>query len=337
MAADTRYSKHTSAEAAMELARSTRGRDFADLVIVITGANSGIGYEAAVALARGGATVVTVCRNKTKAEETAKRVREAANEKDAEKVVPGVMDCGSLDSVRAFAAAYKAGSIVKSCQLNVIVNNAGIMQLPKFTPSQDGIESQFAVNFLAGYLLVEELIPLLKASASPALPSRIVNVSSAAHYTFKMERWAPDQLPMTADNYNSWQEYAMSKMCQILHTKALDARLKDDQEHPVRAVSLHPGVIQTKLGRSAACCSITWWLYAFPRVALALGFHKTLEAGAAPTVRCCLDPKLFETDGPYPIVFISDDCQPRAPSLPPNSAQASTALLAKAAELVSNH
>ena len=146
-----------------------------DRVCMVTGANSGIGRETARALVKMGATVVMVVRNQEAGEE----VRQAIiSETGNESIELMIADLFSMDQVRRLASDFKK----THTRLDVLVNNAGAI-FPKREETVDGFERTVALNHLAPFLLTHELLELLKASA----PSRIVNVSSAAHRRGKID------------------------------------------------------------------------------------------------------------------------------------------------------
>ena len=142
--------------------------------MIVTGANSGIGYEAALALAKRKADVVLACRNQDKARAAADRIRKEAPTARLE-LIP--LDLSDLSSVQAFADSFREGR----SQLNALINNAGVMALPKRTTS-DGFEMQFGTNHLGHFALTGHLLDLLLATPG----SRVVNVSSIAHKFGKM-------------------------------------------------------------------------------------------------------------------------------------------------------
>ena len=314
------FGRKTTARAVVEALKV----DGTGRTAIVTGANSGIGKETAIALAAAGYRVGVCCRSAGKAQAAIADIKAAAG---SDRLFPGVIDLASLQSVRDFVAAFLA-SPDNAAGLHVLVNNAGIMQLPKYRQSADGYELQFAVNYLGGYLLARELLPALQRAATPAVPSRVVNVSSSAHYSANLAGFTVAALPHGPDRYgNGWNAYANSKMLQVLHAQELSRRYASDAEHPVCAFSVHPGVIATGLGRNAKCCTITWALYCCSPVALCLGIHKTVEAGAAPTVRACVDPALgtFRLAG----TFFREDCQPRQPRLPADAVRVAGELFAR--------
>lgn len=199
-------------------------------IAVITGANSGLGYESAVALAAKGAHVVMACRSPKKAEQAKAdllaRVPNASVELAA-------LDLSSLASVRAFAEGFKA----KHAKLDILMNNAGLMAIPK-TPTADGFESQFGVNHLAHFALTGLLLDRLLAAPG----SRVVNVSSQAHTGGRINF---DDL-QGDKSYSRFGAYAQSKVANILFTRELQKHL-DHAGAPVLSVAAHPGVAATSL------------------------------------------------------------------------------------------
>lgn len=199
-------------------------------VAIITGANSGIGYEAAVALARKGAHVILACRS-------AQRGQAALDKLTAE--VAGAsaammsLDLSDLSSVRAFAADFQS----RHTQLHMLINNAGVMALP-YQRTADGFEMQLGVNHLGHYALTGLLIaPLLNTPKS-----RVVNVSSQAH---RMGVMRFDDL-QSERSYQKWRAYGQSKLANLLFTLELDRRLTQAGAD-VLAVASHPGYSATNL------------------------------------------------------------------------------------------
>lgn len=214
-------------------------KDLSGETIVVTGANSGIGLVATEQLARQGAHVVMACRrldagNKAAADITS-RVPNASLE-------PMTLDLGSLDSVRAFAAEFMG----KHQRLDVLLNNAGVMNTPP-GKTKDGFETQLGVNHLGHFLLTDLLLDVLKAST----PSRVVNVSSCFHDKAQGRSGNIhfDDLHFDHTKYDGWTAYAQSKLANLLHAKSLAKRLEGTG---VVAVSVHPGWVRTDLIRHSA-------------------------------------------------------------------------------------
>jgi NAD(P)-dependent dehydrogenase (short-subunit alcohol dehydrogenase family) len=202
-------------------------------VCVVTGASRGVGQETALGLARMGATVVAVARDPSRGAGAVTDIK-ARSGSDAVHLV--VADLSSQAAIRELA-----GRLTEEYErLHVLVNNAGAVNM-KRSVTVDGIETTFAVNHLAYFLLTGLLLPLLKASA----PSRIVNVSSDAHTGGKIRF---DDL-QGEQRYNGWAAYSQSKLANVLFTYELARRL---QGTGVTANCLHPGVIATGFGKNNA-------------------------------------------------------------------------------------
>jgi retinol dehydrogenase 13 len=192
-------------------------------VAIITGANSGIGKETAVDLAKRGGKVYIACRDIKRGEDALKEIKERSNSDNVHFLQ---LDLASLDSVREFSRKFHE----VEDQLHILVNNAGIMACPK-GKTKDGFELQLGTNHLGHFLLTNLLLDLLKSSA----PSRIVVVSSVLHILGRIKK---DDL-MSEKFYQRWLVYGKSKLANILFTHELAKRL---QGSGVTANSLHPGL-----------------------------------------------------------------------------------------------
>jgi NAD(P)-dependent dehydrogenase (short-subunit alcohol dehydrogenase family) len=199
-------------------------------VCVVTGATSGIGKAAAAALARQGAQVVLVGRDRGRAEATAAEMGAAST------VPPKVeiADLTSMDQVRALA-----GRLASLERIDVLINNAGLV-LGERRVTQDGFEHVFAVNHLAPFLLTNLLLPKLTGSAL----ARVVTVTSDAHSAASLDL----DDPSLEHGWNSWRSYANSKLANILFTRELARRLDGTG---VTANCAHPGVVRTGFGRES--------------------------------------------------------------------------------------
>lgn len=199
-------------------------------VCIVTGANAGIGKETALGLARLGATVVMVCRDRARAETAQREIRQKSGNQRVELML---CDLSSQNSIRQFVKDFKQ----QHQRLDVLVNNAGVV-LRVRSLTEDGLESTFAINHLGYFLVANLLLDVLKKSA----PSRIVNVSSAAH---KFGRLDINGWPIGRD-YSAFGAYANSKLANVLFTYELARRLKGTG---VTANCLHPGGVGTNLYR----------------------------------------------------------------------------------------
>lgn len=205
--------------------------DMRGKVCAVTGANSGIGKETALALAHMGATVVLVCRNKGRGTAALEDIK-AQSGNDAVSLV--VADFSSQQQVREAAAA-----IQERCdRLDVLVNNAGVTPWERRETAENGLELVFAVNHLAPFLLTNLLLDRLKASA----PARVVTVSSGAHRRVSLNF---DDL-QNEQRYVPFDVYSQSKLANVYFTYELARRLEGTG---VTANCLHPGVVSTALFR----------------------------------------------------------------------------------------
>ena len=207
--------------------------DLTGKVMIVTGANSGIGYEAAREFARKGAQTILACRSMDKAQLALDRIQIEIPDAQAEIMQ---LDLASLESVRQFAEAFKA----KYDRLDVLLNNAGIMMVP-YGETKDGFERQFGTNHLGHFALTGLLIDLL--SETPG--SRVVNVSSNGHRIGKMN--FDNLMYEGGKNYSSTGAYGRSKLANLLFTYELQRRF-EDQELGAIAVAAHPGTSDTNLG-----------------------------------------------------------------------------------------
>ena len=216
------------------MARSTRWGpdDIGDLTgrtVLITGANSGIGYEAAVELAAHGALVVLGCRDQVKGEVAADRIV-GYSPKAAVEVL--TVDLASQASVRRAADRFLADH----ARLDVLVNNAGIMGTP-FSLSEDGFELQFATNHLGPFALTGRLLELLLTTSG----SRVVTVSSHMHHVGHLNF---SNLQGLEHPYGRWPAYGNTKLANLAFTYELERRLRA-ADAPTIAVAVHPGWART--------------------------------------------------------------------------------------------
>lgn len=196
---------------------------------IVTGANKGIGRETATGLARMGADVVMVCRSAERGQEALTEVQRNAR---GGKVELMLADLESQAETRRLATDLKR----RHSRLDVLVNNAGVLRTSR-TLTVDGYETTFALNHLAYFLLTDLLLDLLKASA----PSRIVNVSSSAHF-----RGVMDFEDLQGERFGIFRAYSQSKLANVLFTYELARRLEGGG---VTANALHPGVVASGFGR----------------------------------------------------------------------------------------
>jgi len=213
----------------------------AERTAVVTGASSGIGLHTALGLARTGMRVVMAGRDRARTEAARRFVSERSG---SDRVAVALADFSRLAEVRRLADELLAGN----GGLDLLVNNAGLMS-PRYRFSFDGFELTFAVNHLAPFLLTNLLLDRLKASA----PARIITVASEAHRGHGLNL---AQLAQPHD-WGTLKAYGRSKLCNILFTRELAARLVGSG---VVAICLHPGVVATAIGQRGGLTELVWRL-----------------------------------------------------------------------------
>ena len=238
---------------------------------LITGANSGIGYQAALELARHGAHVLLGCRNAAKGADALARLLAAVPGAKAEVVE---LDVASLASVRAFAASFAARGV----PLDLLINNAGVMALPTRELTIDGFERQFGTNHLGHFALAGLLMPELLAAAAP----RVVTVASIAHRTGKIEF---DNLHGER-KYTPREAYNRSKLANILFARELEKRARAANSKLV-SIPVHPGVSRTNIIENGMAPT---GLKAMVINAVAALVMQSDEAGALPTLYAATSP-----------------------------------------------
>jgi len=207
-----------------------------DKVVIVTGSNSGIGRETALALAEMGATVVAVVRNRELGEQACEAI---VTETGNELVDMMLCDLSSMSTIREFAREFKN----KYNRLDVLINNAGAV-FSKRDVTTEGFERTLAVNYLAPFLLTHELLPLLKTSA----PARVINLSSGLARRAELNL---DDL-QTESGYKSRKVYGKVKLMVEMFTYELARQLENTG---VSVNVVHPGFVATNLGRSSGSLS----------------------------------------------------------------------------------
>jgi NAD(P)-dependent dehydrogenase (short-subunit alcohol dehydrogenase family) len=205
--------------------------------ILITGANSGIGYETALELARKGAEIIIPARSMEKANGAITRIK--AEIPDAN-LLPALLDLASLASVRAFAEFIT--NKFPEPSLDLLINNAGVMAVPNRELTADGFERQFATNYLGPFLLTSLLFPLLKKQQG----TRIVTVSSGVANAAKIEF---DNLQSEREYKPMFGAYSQSKLADLIFQIELQRRLTAASS-PILSVGAHPGYAITNLQSS---------------------------------------------------------------------------------------
>ena len=205
--------------------------------ILITGANSGIGYHAALKLARKGAQLIMACRDRKRGEAAIARLD--ADSPTAHNTELAILDLASLASVHSFAKE----ELAKHRPLHILINNAGVMAPPKRLETADGFELQFGTNVLGHFALTALLMPALEQAAreSPDRP-RVVTVASIAH---KRGQLNFDDLQSTK-SYSPWKSYQQSKLADLMFAFELSRRLRAANSR-IMSLAVHPGVASTNL------------------------------------------------------------------------------------------
>ncbi|XP_043843240.1 retinol dehydrogenase 12 [Dromiciops gliroides] len=241
-------------------------------VVVVTGANTGIGKETAKELARRGARVYIACRDVLKGESAASEIRAATKN---QQVFVRKLDLSDTKSIRAFAEGFLA----EEKKLHILINNAGVMMC-NYSKTADGFETQFGVNHLGHFLLTHLLLERLKESA----PSRVVNLSSVVHHfgsiyfrDLQGEKY-----------YNRAFAYCHSKLANVLFTRELAYRLKGTG---VTAYAVHPGIVQSELVRHSVLLCLLWRLMT--------PFVKSTQQGAQTSLHCALAEGIESQSGRY--------------------------------------
>ena len=227
--------------------------------VIVTGSNTGIGYETALDLYKKGAKVYVACRNEEKAIHAIERMKADGGTGE---LVYEHLDLSSLASVKAFA-----DNVIKAeSKLDLLINNAGIM-IPPPSKTEDGFETQFGVNFVGHFALTGHLFNLLEST----IGSRVVTLSSIAHRgavidfnNFHLEK-----------EYQNWREYGQSKLADIIFALEFEKRLRKN-DNQILSLAAHPGFSETDLQKY------------MDKAVLASLELMTAKEGAQPTLAACL-------------------------------------------------
>ena len=239
--------------------------DMQGKTVLITGANSGIGFEAARALAARNALVVMACRNLEKGENAVSQI--LAETPDAQLELRE-LDLASLESVRQFAEDF----LVEHTRLDVLINNAGIMAVP-YGVTADGLERQIGTNHFGHFLLTGLLYDLLEHTPD----ARVITVSSYAHYLGKINF---DDLN-SEKFYQKWLAYGQSKLANVLFGYELQRRSAENSGNPLSVV-VHPGYAATNLQHTTRFFSM---LNPFMAQSQEMGALPTLYAATSPEIK----------------------------------------------------
>jgi len=246
-------------------------------VVIVTGGNSGIGFEAGLALAGKHAQVILTARSMDKGEAAVRSIREKYPKAE---ITLMELDLADLKSVRNFVQAFLA----KYKRLDILINNAGVMAIPK-RKTTDGFEMQFGTNHLGHFALTGLLLPVLKATSN----GRIVTVSSGVHVSGDMHF---DDLQWEKA-YDRWGAYAQSKLANLLFAYELQRKLSTTGSS-LSSVGCHPGYAATNLqsaGPQMDGSAFRLWMMNLANAILAqgqdMGALPTLYAAVAADVNGC--------------------------------------------------
>lgn len=253
-------------------------------VCVITGANSGIGFECAKALASLRAHVVLVCRDENRGHEACRAISNTVPEAQVDLITGNL---GSIDGVKKLAAQLLASYP----EIHVLINNAGVWMTQKRI-TKDGLELSFMVNHLAPFMLIHLLQPALINGT----PARIINISAGLYAKGAVDI---ERTPIGAD-FGRLKTYANSKLCNVLTLAEAARRLKGTG---VTLNFVHPGVVNTKLGDSKG-----FWGWLLRKVKQS---WLTPEQGAAAPIWLATAPEMADISGSY---FDEKEPVPLAPN-----------------------
>ena len=253
--------KSTALNVLKELNRSKKLASYVkpDATAIVTGGNSGIGVATVSTLALSGMKVVLCARNMKSAQEAREQVPEWCRDN----VSIQKLDLADFDSIQQACREI----VEKHNNIHVLVNNAGVMALPKRMETKQGIEMQVGTNHVGHHMFTRLLLPSLKEN------SRIVTVASMAHQMDKGGDWD------SVESYSAWQTYGKSKLANVLFAKSLQDKLNEAGRADIYSVSLHPGVIKSNLWRNTP---------SILQGVVGIFADKTVEQGAATNVYCAL-------------------------------------------------
>lgn len=256
------------------------GIDLSGKTAIVTGASGGLGEETARALVAHGANVTILARSQEKLDAAAARIKNATG-RDVE---TGTLELHKPATVRAFVENWLSSHDT----LDILVNNAGIMMCP-LSRTDEGWEMQFATNHLGHFLLANLMVPAMKKSGS----ARVVSVASAGHAMASVDF---DDIQYEHRDYDPIDAYGQSKTANVWLANEMDRRFKDDG---IRAFSLHPGGIQTDLGRHLTPDVLERLMEIVRSGGGGNGEYKTIPQGAATSCYAAASPELNGKGGLY--------------------------------------
>jgi len=247
------------------------GQEVSGKVVIVTGGNGGLGFEAVKVLAQKGAHVIMASRSLAKAEEAKRKL---SNSSIRGKVEVFELDLANLSSVHQFAQNFKE----KYQKLDILINNAGIM-MPPYQLTKDGFESQIGTNHLGHFALTGLLLDLLKSTPN----ARVVNVSSIAHKSGDMD--FKNFMYDKGKGYSPIKAYSRSKLCNLLFTFELQ-RFFEAHNIKCSAIAAHPGVSDTNLFDDI----LPKWIFKLVKPLASL-MVQPASMGTLPELRAATDPQ----------------------------------------------
>ncbi|KAF9586637.1 Retinol dehydrogenase 12 [Lunasporangiospora selenospora] len=252
-------------------------------VAIVTGGNTGLGYETAKALVEAGYFTIIACRSIQKGKEAALKIEETTGVKN--KISVMALDLSSFKSIEEFAAQFRS---LGHAHLDVLINNAGVMDMP-FQSTKDGFEMQFGVNHLGHFALTMRLLPLL----NKAPQGRVVVLTSGSMYASDNIHY--DRL-QSSKGYSRLGHYAYSKLANMLFTKALDRRLRQAAAQNKQAVKItvnacHPGACLTEISRHDLMLNVV--------MSCVKAVCRSALVGSMSTVYLALAPEVENVSGEY--------------------------------------
>lgn len=247
-------------------------KDLTGKNIIVTGANTGLGFATAKAIADKGGNVIMACRSQKRAQDAKNKI---LNDNPKAKLDIILLDLGDLSKVEKFASMYKE----KYKTLDILINNAGVMTTP-FMKTEDGFEFQNGVNHLGHFALTAHLFDLLKSTKD----SRLVIVSSIAHKSGVIN--LDNYMYENQKAYTPMKSYSQSKLSNLLFMYELNRKMKD-KDVDVKVLAAHPGISRTDLTRY-----ILKGIMAKIAIPIMWMFAQAPKKGAQPQLRAALDPNI---------------------------------------------
>ena len=249
-------------------------------IAIVTGGSRGIGAEVVKKLLQCDMEVIIACRSTIAGEKLIAEIRKSGIVSGRAKVYK--LDNCSLESIREFAKKIKTDYD----KIHILINNAGVMFIPTYRETKDGFEEQWAVNYLSHFLLTSLLLPLLKAGGHPGDCSRIINVTSVAHYVSDIDFASINN--SSKNTFFTHAAYGQSKLAQTTFTITLQ-KLLTDKSLNVLVYSVHPGIVSTDLFKDTILGKNKWLMFVW----------KTPEQGALPVIYTALNKDIEKKGGIY--------------------------------------